>query len=661
MRTLVPRDGEIVWRPPADLRDSCGLAVYQRWLQRERGLTFADYRSLWRWSVDQLDAFWSSVWEFEQVTATGAADRVLARETMPGASWFPDVHLNYAEHLFRHATDTRPALLYVREDGATEMSWTELRRQAAALSAHLRSIGVQPGDRVVAFLGNGPEAVIGLIATAAVGAVWSVCAPDFGVLGVQSRFAQLEPKVLIATEGYRFAGRTYQRRDAVSELVAALPSLESVVWVPALDGPPPRCDVPSVTWAEATAGEPELTFERGPFDHPLWVLFSSGTTGTPKGIVHGHGGILVEHLKNLHLHFDLRSDDRFLFVGSTSWMVFNLLVSGLLFGATVVLLDGSPTFPDLGELWRLAAEHRVTILGVGAGYLQACLKADITPSAEHDLSALRQVASTGSPLPATGFGWVRDQVGPDVWLSSGSGGTDVCSAFVAGCPLLPVRAGRMQAPCLGVAVEAWDQSGQPVVGQTGELVIRRPMPSMPLRFWNDPGGERLRTTYYDVYPGAWRHGDFIEFDDDLSSSISGRSDATLNRKGIRMGAGDIYAAVEPLAVAREALVVGAELGDDYYMPLFVDLADGADPDDARRQIVAAIKHALSPRHVPDEIVFVPGIPHTRTGKKLEIPIKRLLQGELLTTAMDPGSVDDPSVLSFYAEFARRRRSDCEKK
>lgn len=659
--TVVPSDGEIVWRPPADLRDSCGLAAYQRWLQRERGLTFADYRSLWRWSVDQLDAFWSSVWEFEQVTATGAADRVLARETMPGASWFPDVHLNYAEHLFRRATDTRPALLHVREDGASEMSWAELRRQAAALSAHLRSIGVQSGDRVVAFLGNGPEAVIGLIATAAVGAVWSVCAPDFGVLGVRSRFAQLEPKVLIATEGYRFAGRTYDRRDAVSELVAALPSLESLVWVPALGGPPPRSDVRAVTWAEATAGEAELTFERGPFDRPLWVLFSSGTTGTPKGIVHGQGGILLEHLKNLHLNFDVRADDRFLFVGSTSWMVFNMLVSGLLFGATVVLLDRSPTFPDLGTLWRTAAEHRVTILGVGAGYLQACLKAGISPGAEHDLSALRQVASTGSPLPATGFGWVRDHVGAEVWLSSGSGGTDVCSAFVAGCPLLPVRAGRMQAPCLGVAVEAWDQSGRQVVGQTGELVIRRPMPSMPLRFWNDPGGERLRATYYDVYPGVWRHGDFIEFDDDLSSSISGRSDSTLNRKGIRMGASDIYAAVEPLAVAREALVVGAELGDDYYMPLFVDLADGADPDDARHQIVAAIRRALSPRHVPDEIVFVPGIPHTRTGKKLEILIKRLLQGEPLTTAVDPGSVDDPSVLSFYAEFARRRRSDHGKK
>jgi acetoacetyl-CoA synthetase len=303
----------------------------------------------------------------------------------------------------------------------------------------------------------------------------------------------------------------------------------------------------------------------------------------------------------------------------------------------------------------------VTILGVGAGYLQACLKAGISPGAEHDLSALRQVASTGSPLPATGFGWVRDHVGPEVWLSSGSGGTDVCSAFVAGCPLLPVRAGRMQAPCLGVAVEAWDQSGRPVIGQTGELVIRRPMPSMPLRFWNDPGGERLRATYYDVYPGVWRHGDFIEFDDDLSSSISGRSDSTLNRKGIRMGASDIYAAVEPLAVAREALVVGAELGDDYYMPLFVDLADGADPDDARRQIVAAIRHALSPRHVPDEIVFVPGIPHTRTGKKLEIPIKRLLQGVPLTNAVDPGSVDDPSLLSFYAEFARSRHGDDDKK
>lgn len=644
--------GDVVWSPRREDEGGSGLAAYERWLRDRRGLAFKDYRSLWRWSVDDLEAFWSSIWAFEDVRADGDPGRVLAGAAMPGATWFPDVRLNYAEHLLRRADPARPALLAVGEDGASRaMSWAELRSRAGALAAHLRTLGVGPGDRVAGYLGIGFEAVVGLVATASLGAVWSVCAPDFGVLGVRSRFAQLEPKVLLATAGYTFGGRAYDRRAEVAQLVAELPSVGHVVWAGGAGPPLPDLPVAASTWSQATAAEAELTFARVPFDHPLWALFSSGTTGTPKGIVHGHGGILLEHLKNLRLHMDVREGDRYMYVGSTSWMVFNLLVSGLLLGATVVLLEGSPVWPDLGAVWRVAAEQRLQIVGVGAGYVQACLKAQLSPAAELDLGALRQVSVTGSPLSPAGFTWLREHVGQDVWPSSASGGTDVCSGFVGGCPALPVRAGRLQAPSLGVAVEAWDRDGRPVVGEVGELVVRRPMPSMPVTLWGDADGQRMRDTYFSTWPGVWRHGDYIAFDEDLSSVISGRSDSTLNRNGIRIGPAELYAAVETLPEVREAMVVGAELGDEYYMPLFVDLADDADADAARAAIVAAIRGRLSPRHVPDAIVPMPAIPHTRTGKKLEVPVKRLLQGEALADVVDRGSVDDPELLEAYARFA----------
>ncbi|HWH95291.1 MAG TPA: acetoacetate--CoA ligase [Baekduia sp.] len=647
--------GEVMWRPTAELVQRSRLAEYVRWLATHRGLEFEDYASLWRWSIDDLEAFWRSIWDFAEIVADGVAEPVLPVASMPAAEWFPNVRLNYAEHLFQRASPDRPALVHLREnEPAEEISWGELRRRAGALADHLRRVGVGSGDRVVAYLGNGPEAVIGLIAATSIGAVWSVCAPDFGVLGVESRFAQLDPKVLIATNGYRFNGKVYDRSTEVAHLIESLPTLDAVVLVPTLDTAFSDHGVAVTSWADATGADVELTFTRVPFDHPLWVLFSSGTTGMPKGIVHGHGGVLLEHVKNLALQTDLREGDRFLYVGSTSWMVFNLLVSGLLHGATVMLLDASPTYPDHGAVWRIAAEHRINLLGVGAGYVQACANAGLSPRSDHDLSALRQLSCTGSPLSPAGFGWVRDHVGNDVWLSSASGGTDVASSFVGGCPLLPVRAGRLQAPALGVAVQAWDPEGNAVVGSTGELVITQPMPSMPLYFWNDPDGKRLLASYFTMYPGVWRHGDFIEFDDDLSCVISGRSDSTLNRKGIRMGSAEIYAAVEQLPDVLEALVIGAEIGDDYYMPLFVVLADGADPDAVRAAIVSAIRRTLSPRHVPDDIIVVDAIPHTRTGKKLEVPIKRLIQGETLSDAVDTGSVDDASSLGFFVDFARAR-------
>jgi acetoacetyl-CoA synthetase len=584
---------------------------------------------------------------------------MLAQERMPGAVWCPGESLNYAEHLLRRAEHAdRPALLYIGEDEEpAAVSWARLRGEAGALAARLRAAGVQPGDRVGAYLANTPEAVIGLIACASIGAVWSVCAPDFGTGGVASRFAQLRPKVLIATTGYRFGGNGYDRREAVEELIRALPTLERVIWLDGLQrGEAPATTGPVVeTWDDAVASPAALHFMPVPFDHPLWVLFSSGTTGTPKGIVQGHGGILLEHLKTLGIQSDVRPGDRYMLLGSTSWMVWDVLVSSLLVGATAVLVDGNPIRPDIGRVWEIAEQVGATTIGVGAGLLHACDKARLRPRERFDLSQLRSVLSTGSPLSPAGFRWVHDALGPDVWLNSQSGGTDVCSAFVGGCPLLPVRTGRIQHPCIGAAVEAWDAEGHALVGAVGELVLTRPMPSMPLSFWGDEDQSRYRDSYFNVYPGVWRHGDFIEIDADGSSVIHGRSDSTLNRNGVRMGSADIYQAVEALPDVVEALVLGVEIEDgDYYMPLFVELAAGADADAARAEIVAAIRRALSPRHVPDEVVVAPGVPHTKTGKKLEVPIKRLLQGAPRDDVADPDAIDRPDLLDFYAGFATSR-------
>jgi acetoacetyl-CoA synthetase len=495
--------------------------------------------------------------------------------------------------------------------------------------------------------------VIGLIACASIGAVWSVCGPDYGADGVIARFSQLEPKVLIATDGYRFNGREFARGAEVARIHAALASSPRLIWVDDLE---PRGAAPvsrAVAWADAIGGGGKLIFERVPFEHPLWVLFSSGTTGVPKGIVHSHGGIVLEHLKTMRLQSDLRQGDRVLLAGSTTWMVWNVLVSSLIVGATPVLLDGSPTAPDLANIWRSAGEAGAAALGVGAGYLVASMKAGLRPAQEFDLSALRQLGSTGSPLPPSAYGWVRETVGGGVWLSSSSGGTEVCTAFVGASPLVPVRVGRLQAKQLGVAVEAWDADGHPVTGRVGELVVTKPMPSMPIHFLADPDGERLRSTYFSMFPGAWRHGDFIEFDEDGSSMIQGRSDSTLNRKGVRIGPAEIYEAVEGLPSVEEALVVGVERdGGDYYMPLFVKSSPGAEEEETRSQIVEIIKANLTRRHLPDEILFVPGIPHTRTGKKLEVPIKRILQGASVADAVDAGAVDDPALLPHFQPSAQ---------
>ena len=645
-----------VWVPPTELRTKCRLSDYLRWLATERGRDFGDqYMELWRWSVSELDEFWATIWDYFAVADRAAPKSMLALEAMPGAVWCPGERLNYAAHLLRAGDDSAtPALVCVGEDEALrEISWKQLRESAGALAAHLRAVGVRPGDRVVGYLPNTEEPVVALIACASIGAVWSVCAPDYGAGGVISRFRQLSPKVFITTTGYRFAGKDHDRRREAAEIADCLPSVGEVIWVDRSGAGHPKIAIRSERWSDLVTGDQPLTFEEVAFDHPLWVLFSSGTTGVPKGVTHSHGGILLEHLKSLGLHGDVRASDRYMLLGSTSWMVWNVLVSSLLLGATAVLVDGSPTHPDLERVWRLADTAKATTVGLGAGLLHACEKASLRPRDSLRLETLRSVVSTGSPLSLAGHRWVRRALGEGVWLSSTSGGTDICSAFVAGCPIMPLRLGRIQAPCLGVAVAAWDEAGQDVIGTSGELVVKRPMPSMPLYLWGDADGKRYHDSYFAMYPNVWRHGDFIEFDADGSSVIGGRSDSTLNRNGVRLGSADIYQAVEGLPEVREALVVGVELSaDEYYMPLFVHLADEAELDTARDAIHAAIRRELSPRHVPDAVIAVPGIPHTKTGKKLELPVKRLLQGANVAEVADADSVDHPELLAVIAHRAQ---------
>lgn len=645
-------EGEIIWRPNESVIPDTSVARFADFARRHGAPLDRSYESLWKWSTEPSNRFWELFAEYAGINMGGAAGPVCSSNVMPGVNWFPGRTVNYARHLLEGREGI--ALLSVAEDNSlSETTWAALRGKVGALAAHLRSVGVRAGDRVVAVLPNVEEAVVGLLATASMGAIWSVCAPEFGSSAIISRFAQLRPKVMIASPGYRLGGRDRDRRAELEEVLASLTSVEHVVWVTAhTDTPVPETTQASRNWDDVTALPAELTFADLDFDHPLWVLFSSGTTGVPKGIVHGHGGALIEMMKMLLIHCDLRPEDRFLSIASTSWVVWNSLVSTLGAGATAVLVDGNPTFPSVDRVWELAELTGATALGVSAGFIHACAKNELVPSREHDLSRLKFIQVTGSPLSPDGYRWVYSCVG-DVWLSSASGGTDIASIFVGGIPSEPVRVGYIQAPALGVDVQAWDHAGAPSKG-TGELVVTNPLPSMPLYFWGDHDGSRYHASYFDMYPGVWRHGDFIEFNA-AGIKIHGRSDSTLNRNGLRLGSAEIYAVVESLPEITEALVVGAEIGaEDYYMPLFVQLAQGVDEETARRRITAAIREHLSVRYLPDEIVAVRGIPHTRTGKKLEVPVKRLLQGESLELVADLGSLDDPSLMEEFAAFAAAR-------
>ncbi len=654
---MSPRAAEKLWEPSAELVERARMTEFMRWLAAERGLGFNGYHELWRWSVDDLEGFWSAIWEFFDVRADGDCERVLGSREMPGAEWLTGTRLNYAEHAFTGKDDDETAILHASElRELDELSWGELRAQVAAVAAALRGLGVEPGDRVVAYLPNVPEAIVAFLATASIGATWSSCSPDFGPASVIDRFAQIEPKVLFAVDGYRYGGKDFDRREVLAELQAAMPSLERTVVLPYLDPEPDLSRLrDAARWEELlAAGEGvELAFERVPFDHPLWVLYSSGTTGLPKAIVQGQGGILLEHLKKLHLHVDAHPGDRLFWFTTTGWMMWNFLVSGLLTRAAIVLYDGNPGHPDMNLLWDLAERAGITMFGTSASFIAACMKAGVEPAAGRDLSRLGAVGSTGSPLSPEGFDWVYEQLGADTWLFSTSGGTDLCTAFVGGTPLLPVYRGELQARALGAAVEAWDEDGNSVIDQVGELVVTEPMPSMPVFFWGDPDGSRYRASYFEHYPGVWRHGDWIEITSRGTAVIYGRSDSTINRSGVRMGTSEIYRAVLGLDDVLDALVVDVPRpGTEGWMPLFVVLREDAGLDEElRREIARRVREQCSPRHVPDEVFAIAEVPRTLSGKALEVPVKRILSGTPPERAASRDSLANPAALDWFVDLA----------
>jgi acetoacetyl-CoA synthetase len=635
------------------------MTRYMRWLAAERGRSFDDYEALWDWSVAELEDFWASIWDFFEVEASAPYSKVLAERVMPGARWFEGAELNYAQHIFRGKRDTDVAVLHASElRQLGELRWGDLRQQVAAAAAGLRELGVERGDRVVAYLPNIPETLIAFLAIASIGATWSSCSPDFGASSVADRFAQIEPKVLLCVDGYRYNGKDFDRRETVAGLVREMPTIQHTIFIPYLEDTP---ELPPVrgatTWGELlAAGEgAELRFEQVPFDHPLWVLYSSGTTGLPKAIVQGHGGILLEHLKKLHLHLDAQDQDRIFWFTTTGWMMWNFLVGVLLTPASIILYDGSPVHPDMEVLWDLAERTGMTCFGTSASYLAGCVKEGVEPASGRDLERLRAVGSTGSPLSPEGFEWVYEHVGHDTWLFSTSGGTDVCTAFVGGVPLLPVYRGELQARALGAAVEAFDDQGNSVIDQVGELVITEPMPSMPLFFWGDEDGSRYRASYFEHFPGVWRHGDWIEITSRGTAVIYGRSDSTINRQGVRMGTSEIYRAVLAVPEVLDALVVDVPRpGTEGWMPLFVVLEPGADLDEQlAKTIKRRIREQCSPRHVPNDVFQVREVPRTLSGKVLEVPVKRILSGTPAEQAASRDSLVNPESLDYFVDLAGR--------
>ncbi|MCX7172152.1 MAG: acetoacetate--CoA ligase [Proteobacteria bacterium] len=656
------KEGDLLWTPTPEWVEGTNIAHFMKWLQAERGLKFADYDELWRWSVGDIDSFWQAIWDYYGIKSSAPVQAVLGKRTMPGAEWFPGARLNYAEHVLRNQRPGANAVMFLNEvTPLTGVAWEDFAVQVRVLATHLRQMGVKPGDRVVAYLPNIPQAMIAMLATTAIGAIWASCSPDFGSRGVLDRLSQLSPKVLFCVDGYRYGGKPFDRTAELGEIIGGLGSLEQVIFLPYLDAAAQPPVATAQRWDAIMKSEPvsaqDFSFEQLPFAHPLWTLFSSGTTGLPKPIVHSHGGILLEMHKLLHLHLDFRQDERAFFFTTTGWMMWNFLASGLLVGVCPVLFDGNPAYPDPDVLWKMAQDCGSSFFGASPTYVDIMAKAGIVPGKKYDLSKLRAIMPAGSPVSPECTAWFYDNVKKDMWVATGSGGTDCCTGFVGGVPTLPVYAGEIQARSLGVAAYAFNDKGEAVVDEVGELVITQPLPSMPVGFWNDADGSRYRESYFETFPGVWRHGDFFRTNRRGGCFVLGRSDATLNRQGIRIGTAEIYRALATLEEVDDALIVNIDLpGGKFFMPLFVKLrGEQKLTPELEKRMCARLRQEYTPRHVPDKIFQVPAIPLTLTGKKMEIPVRKILLGIPADKAANQNAMSNPASLDYFVNYTRTQQ------
>ncbi|SFB06361.1 acetoacetyl-CoA synthetase [Lentibacillus halodurans] len=652
------KEGTLLWEPDEKRKQQSNIYDYMKWLKEHKNLHFDDYHSLWKWSVNELEEFWASIWDYFDIQAKHPYKTVLTSYQMPRAKWFPEATINYTEHIFRDRDEHQPAIIHASELRQTqEVTWKELYRDTAALQQTFQNLGVTKGDRVVAYVANIYESIVAFLASASLGAIWSSASPDFGTQSVIDRFKQIEPKVMVTVDGYRYGGKDFDRTSVVENIQSELPTLEATIVIPYLNKNPEVSRLKNVSlWNDALAKPGILTYEHVAFNDPLWVLFSSGTTGKPKPIVQSQGGILLEHLKALTFHADLRKDNRFFWFTTTGWMMWNFLVGGLLTGSTIILYDGNPGYPDKRMLWKFAEDTKMTTFGTSASFITGCMKDDLNPGEEFDLSHLESISSTGSPLPPEGFQWCYDHVKEDLWIASASGGTDVCTAFILGSPILSVYAGELQCRGLGAKIESFDNDAKPQIEKVGELVLTEPFPSMPIYFWNDEDGSRLHDSYFDVFPGIWRHGDYLKITERHTCVIYGRSDATINRGGIRIGTSEIYRAVDHVSEVRDSLIVDIPKGDgDSYTPLFVLMKDGEElTDDVKKTIKNQIRIHCSPRHVPSGIYEAPDLPKTLNGKKLEIPIKKILMGKSVDEVVNKGSLSNHDSLNYFVRFANEQ-------
>jgi acetoacetyl-CoA synthetase len=651
-------ESKILWQPSQEFIDQSNLNAYQDWLHEEKGICIYSYDDLWKWSVDKPELFWQTIVEYYKVIFHKSPDQILEGRVMPDMEWFPGSTLNFVEHIFRNKSNARPALIWKSEAyPLKEISWTRLEQEVASFASFLKAQGIEKGDRVAGFITNSPHATIAFLAAASLGAVWSSCSPDFGADSVKDRFAQIEPKVLVAVDGYSYNGKTYDKTAVVNKIVDEIDTIQKVVHIPFMKGHELQQPLKkSVSWPRCVENtDVELEYNSVPFSHPLWVLYSSGTTGNPKAITHSHGGILLEHLKYLGLQNDLKAGERYFWYSTTGWMMWNFIQGVLLHGGTPVLYDGSAAYPDLNAMWKFVQEAEIDHFGTSAPFLVACMKDGEVPTRDIDLSKIRSLSSTGAPLPPEAFDWIYRKVKSDLWLCSMSGGTDVCTAFIGGNPFSPVHEGEIQGRALGCALYAWDDAGNPVIDEVGEMVITKPMPSMPVFFWNDPGNDRYKDSYFDTFPNVWRHGDWVKVTDHGSLIIYGRSDATLNRHGVRIGTAEIYRALNDLKEIKDSLIVNLELsGGEHYMPLFVVLNEGYSFDKSLiKQIGGTLRKKYSPRHVPDEVIPVQDIPYTISGKKMEAPVKKILLGMPLESSINLGAMRNPESIDFFVGFQRK--------